>query len=54
MLKLIKKGITIEKVKKAYKWANEAGIKYIEAAFKEKCFSSSWIIDWCHLQHPES
>ena len=33
MLKLIKKGITIEKVKKAYKWANEAGIKYIEAAF---------------------
>jgi len=33
MLKLIKKGITLEQVRKAVRWAREAKIKYVEGTF---------------------
>ncbi len=33
ILDLIKKGITLEQVKKVFRWAHRAGLKYVEASF---------------------
>lgn len=33
IMKLIKKNITIEQVKKAFRWARESGIRYVEGTF---------------------